>query len=187
MVIFPVLYNKIGVFAYTSFTHGASQGALVVKNPIANAGDIRDVSLIPGSGRSPGGGHGNPLQCSCLENPHGQRSLAGYSPQGHKGLDTTEMTYHYHGTLLSIAPRITLTFSEQIYPRLNMFIKSSIKVDHCLPAPCWFFWGFRWITWQTPQETVQTGFLQVVTFCRGRRVLVKLSFVQISGSYPSFP
>ena len=45
------------------------QAALVVKNPPANAGDIRDAGLIPGSGRSPGGGHGNPLQHSCLENP----------------------------------------------------------------------------------------------------------------------
>ena len=42
---------------------------LVVKKPPANAGDIRDVGLIPGSGRCPGGGHGNPLQSSCLENP----------------------------------------------------------------------------------------------------------------------
>ena len=39
---------------------------------------------------SPGGGHGNPLQYSCLENPHGQSSLEGYSPRGHKELDTTE-------------------------------------------------------------------------------------------------
>ena len=39
-----------------------------------------DMGLIPGLGRSPGGGNGNPLQCSCLENPHGQRSLAGCSP-----------------------------------------------------------------------------------------------------------
>ena len=39
------------------------------KDPLANAGDIRDMGLIPGSGRSPGGGHGNPLQFSCLENP----------------------------------------------------------------------------------------------------------------------
>ena len=46
-----------------------SQVVLVVKNPSANAGDARDVSLIPGSGRSPGGGHDNPLQYSCLENP----------------------------------------------------------------------------------------------------------------------
>ena len=43
--------------------------ALVVKNPPANAGDIRDTSSIPESGRSPGGGPGNPLQSSCLENP----------------------------------------------------------------------------------------------------------------------
>ena len=42
--------------------------ALVVKNLPANAGDTRDVGLIPGSGRSPGGGNGNPLQNSCLEN-----------------------------------------------------------------------------------------------------------------------
>ena len=48
---------------------GASQVALVVKNPPARAGDIRDSGLIPGSGTSPGGGHGNPLQYSCLENP----------------------------------------------------------------------------------------------------------------------
>ena len=53
---------------------------LVVKNLPANAGDIRNAGLIPGSGRSPGGGHGNLLQYSCLENSHGQRSLAGYSP-----------------------------------------------------------------------------------------------------------
>ena len=43
--------------------------ALVVKNPPANAGDTRDVGSIPGSKRSPGAGHGNPLQYSCLENP----------------------------------------------------------------------------------------------------------------------
>ena len=41
----------------------------MVKNASANAGDIRDMGSIPGLGRSPGGGHGNPLQYSCLENP----------------------------------------------------------------------------------------------------------------------
>ena len=49
-----------------------------------------DMGLIPGLGRSPGGGHGNPLQYSCLENSHGQRNLVGYSPWGHKEFDTTE-------------------------------------------------------------------------------------------------
>ena len=47
----------------------ASQVALVVKNLPAHEGDARDVGLIPGLGRSPGGGHGNPLQYFCLENP----------------------------------------------------------------------------------------------------------------------
>ena len=41
----------------------------MVKNPPANAGDLKNASSIPGSRRSPGGGHGNPLQCSCLKNP----------------------------------------------------------------------------------------------------------------------
>ena len=45
-----------------------SQMALMVKNPPANAGDIIETGLIPGSGRSPGGGNGNPLQYFCLEN-----------------------------------------------------------------------------------------------------------------------
>ena len=48
---------------------GASQVALVVKNPPANAGDVKDVGSISGSGRFPGGGHGYPLQYACLENP----------------------------------------------------------------------------------------------------------------------
>ena len=47
----------------------SSQVALVVKNTPANAGDLRDMGLIPRSGRSPRGGHGNPLQYSCRENP----------------------------------------------------------------------------------------------------------------------
>ena len=64
----------------------------MVKNLPASAGDIRDSGSIPRLGRSPGGGHGNPLQYSCLENPHGQRSLAGYSPWGHKESDETELT-----------------------------------------------------------------------------------------------
>ena len=50
-------------------TTWASQVVLVVNNPPANAGDIRDMGSIPGSGRSPGGRHGNPLQYSYLENP----------------------------------------------------------------------------------------------------------------------
>ena len=62
----------------------------MAKNPAANAGDIRDVGSVPESAGSPGGGHGNPLQSSCLE---------GSSPQGRKELDTTEATEHTHAQL----------------------------------------------------------------------------------------
>ena len=62
---------------------GGSKG----KESTCNVGDL---GLIPDLGRSSGGGHGNPLQYSCLENPHGQRSLAGYSLLSHKELGTTE-------------------------------------------------------------------------------------------------
>ena len=51
---------------------------------------VRDLDLIPGLGRSPGEGNGNPFQYSCLQNPHGQRSLVGYNPGGGKESDTTE-------------------------------------------------------------------------------------------------
>ena len=54
---------------------GASQVVLVVKNPPANAGDIRDTGSIPGSGRFPGEGHDNPLQYSCLNNPMDRGAL----------------------------------------------------------------------------------------------------------------
>ena len=53
-------------------------------------GNLAWVQFRSGLGRSPGVGHGNSLQYSCLENPHGQRSLAGYSPWGHKESDTAE-------------------------------------------------------------------------------------------------
>ena len=57
----------------------------------------RHRSLIPGLGRSPGGGHGNLPQYSHLENPHGQRRLVGHSPEGDEVLDTTEATYVHEG------------------------------------------------------------------------------------------
>ena len=62
-------------------------GGSDVKESSCNAGDL---GLIPGLGRYPEGGHGSPLQYCCLENPHGQRSQAGYSPLGRKEPDMTE-------------------------------------------------------------------------------------------------
>ena len=69
------------------------------KESACNAGDL---GLIPGLGRSPGGGHGNPLQYSSLENPHGQRSLVGYSPWGLKESDTTERLSTTHMVQLNL-------------------------------------------------------------------------------------
>ena len=74
--------------SYTSFR--GFPGGSVVKNSPANAGDLSSTPVL---GRSPGEGNGDPLQYSCLENPHGQRSLAGYSPLGDKQSYTTEQTY----------------------------------------------------------------------------------------------
>ena len=54
--------------------------------------NVGDLGSIPGLGRSPGGGQGNPLPYSYLENPQRQRSLVSYSPRGRKKLDTTEAT-----------------------------------------------------------------------------------------------
>ena len=71
----------------------ASQMTQVVKNPPPNAGDISNTGSIPGFERSPRGGLGNPLQYSCLENPHEQRSLAGYS-HGVSESDLTEAIQH---------------------------------------------------------------------------------------------
>ena len=65
---------------------------LLVKNLPANARDIGDAGLIPGSGRSPGGENGNSLQYFLPGESHRQRSQAGNSPQGRKESDTTEAT-----------------------------------------------------------------------------------------------
>ena len=74
--------NIVYTHTHTLHTEGFP-GSTSGKEPACqcrNVGDIRDVGFTPGSGISPGRGHGNPVQYSCLENPHGQRSLAGYSP-----------------------------------------------------------------------------------------------------------
>ena len=76
-----------GIFELRSQQWQASQEALVVKNPPASAGDVRDTGSVPGLGRSPGVGNDNPLQYSPSV------LLVGYSPWGHKESDVTECTH----------------------------------------------------------------------------------------------
>ena len=80
---------SIFLFKYTWFglPSGHPDLGSVVKNPLANAGDVGDAGSTSGFRRSPGGGNGNPLQYSCLENP---RSLAGNRPQCRKESDTSK-------------------------------------------------------------------------------------------------
>ena len=74
----------------------------MVKNPPANAGDIKDICLIPGSKRTSGGGHDNLLQSFCLKNSMED------TPQGHKESDTTEATEHILVIISDLKMNITI-------------------------------------------------------------------------------
>ena len=85
--LYLFLYIHIYIYGEARLLQGLSS-----KESTCNAGTTGDMGSIPGWGRSLGGGQGNPLQYSCLENPHAQRTLVGYSPWGRKESDTTEAT-----------------------------------------------------------------------------------------------
>ena len=84
----------------------------MVKNLPTNAGATGDTGLISGSGRSPGGGHGNPLQYSCLENPMDRGALTDYNPWPCKEADMTEGLSRHDDVLLMVD-----TSREQCYTR----------------------------------------------------------------------
>ena len=93
--------NTTGATQHAQGELWASPQGLSGEESTYHTGDAGDMGSISGVGRSSGEGHSIPLQYSCLENPHGQRSLAGYSPQGQKELDPTEATYqHQHNKLV---------------------------------------------------------------------------------------
>ena len=79
-----------GIFLEYKSGHTIHQGFPGSSDGKESACNVGDLGSIPGLGRSPRSGHGNSLLYSCQENPHGQRSLVGYSPWGHKESDTTE-------------------------------------------------------------------------------------------------
>ena len=89
-------------------------GGLEGKESTYNEGDL---SLIPALGRSPRGGHGNPLQYSCLENLHGQRSLEGQNPWGRKESDTTEQLSTTHRIIVYMP----ITGSVQFLSHVRLF------------------------------------------------------------------
>ena len=98
----------------------------MVKNLHANAGDIRDVYLIPGSGRSPGGGCGNPLQCSCLGNSMDRGAWSVHRSK--KELDTTEATQACTACTSSLSlSSCTLLSSEPLY-LFSFDCKNNFKV-----------------------------------------------------------
>ena len=106
LTVFPYIFHEVMgpgamIFVLSNYLLGtglsmeASYMTLVVKNPPANGGDIRDADSIPGSGRSPGGGHGNPLQHSYLENPM-DCGAWWVTDHGVTKFDTIEVTLHAH-------------------------------------------------------------------------------------------
>ena len=114
---FSSISRKVHFLQLSNFNSG-SDG----KECACNAGDL---GLIPALGGSPGVGHGNPLQYSCLENPRGQRSLAGYSPWGCKESDPTEQISTQHVQNRFIIP-----------PKLEPAIKPCYQKVGVVPYSC---------------------------------------------------
>ena len=126
--IFCPFLNWVFIFLLLNFESclyilGTFQVVLVVKNRPANARDIGDTGLISRSGRSPGGRNGNPLQYSCLENPHGQRSLMGYNPWDSKKLNMTEQLSNLDQVIL-IFLWLSFSFVKWRLKNLTLYSKS---------------------------------------------------------------
>ena len=79
-ITFPHIYSIYHIFNHSSVDVLGFPGGSVVKNPPANAGDAGDTGSVPGLGRSPGGGNGNPFQYSCLGNPMDRRAWGAIVP-----------------------------------------------------------------------------------------------------------
>lgn len=118
------------------------------KESICNAEDAGDVSSVPGLGRCPGGGHGNPFQYSWLENLHVQRSLAGYSLWGHKELNMTERLSTAHSTPPPVKNRPIHTHTHRWVNQIkDEWFHGYIKhkcTSHCDSSGVW--------TWPLPAE-----------------------------------
>ena len=118
---------------------------LVVKNPAASAGAVRDEGLILELGRSAGGGHNNPLQYSCLENLMDQEAWQGYSPWAHEELGTTEwarmhVPYRRVWALSHRAVNLSPGGQEKC---LTEYLGHFLYFSHTIVLPRWQWWC-RW-------------------------------------------
>ena len=106
-----------------------------------------DLGSIPGLGKSPGGGHGNPLQDSCLGNPHGQRNLVGYCSWGQKKSDMTEwLSAAKHIYICIIESLCILQLKKKKKERCKTFVRGPGNLDcHPSPATIWL-WTLKQIT-----------------------------------------
>ena len=122
-------------FSMRSMSHMRFPGISIGKESTC---DARDLGLIPGLGKSPGEGHGNPLQYSCLENPQGQRNLVGCSPWDRKVSDTTEqLSTHTHTLCLIVGATFRKEHSSLLF---------ALKVYHSE--------GSQWIWPYTANQTL---------------------------------
>ena len=109
-----------------------SQVVLSVENPTANAEDRREMGLKPDLGGSHGGGNGNPLQHSCLENRHGQRSLVGYSPWSHR-------VRHNWGSLACKSNKKSLEVKSLSQPSQRLWSEEDVIMEECQTDWTWDF------------------------------------------------
>ena len=106
-----------------------------------SACSVGDLGLIPGLGRSPGAGHGNSLQDSCLENPQGQRSLAGCTPWACKESDMTERLSMHMNTGVYVTFESMFLLSSDTYPGVGLMDHMLIFFLGLFFVFCFFFWG----------------------------------------------
>ena len=126
--------------------YGSFLGGAVVKNPPANTGDARDMGLIPGSGRSPGGGNGNPIQYTCLENPMDRGAWWG-AAYGVAKSQTWLSTIITHGSrrrmLLNIPKQRILPTANNSPVQKQQQKSIALKLRNSLKRPKATIWG-KW-------------------------------------------
>ena len=132
---------------------GSSQVVQMVKNTPAIAGDIKDAASIPGLGRSPGGGHGNPLQCSCLEKPLNRGVWQATVPWGHKESDNSSDLTHMHACTCMYR-----CIWEELWVYI-VFMWSMYQSSTCAPSIVFQFLKFFWKNWAFRLEFVTCKFL----------------------------